>query len=286
MNNMRKAAIIMPALLGTAIAGAAGYRRSAARDEERVRQAIVAAAPPVSEAFSEALIADLPEVAQRYFRHAIAVGTPLASTAELEMRGTFLLGDTAGTANAYAMTAHQTLAPTRSAFLWQPRLRRGAMLITGSDGLRNGEAWTRFWLSGLVPVVNEVSREEDLVRSAAFRSAAEAIWLPTAMLPQTGARWRALGPDTAEVTMPSVAGPITNRLTIDKEGGLVEVVGLRWSNANRDKSFRLQPFGGMVKAERRFGGFTIPSQVSIGNHYGTPDFLPFFQAEITSARYR
>jgi hypothetical protein len=286
MSIIRKVAVIVPALLGTAAAGAATYRWSAAQEEEKVRRAIIAAAPPVAATFGEALIAELPEVAQRYFRHAIAVGTPLATTVELEMRGTFLLGETAATAQAYAMTAHQTLAPTRSEFLWQPRMRRGAMLITGSDGLAGGEAWTRFWLAGLVPVVNEVSRERDLVRSAAFRSAAEAMWLPAAMLPQAGARWRAVGPDMAEVTLPSVGGPITNRLTIGKDGRVLEVIGQRWSNANRDKRFRLQPFGGTVMAERQFGGFTIPSRVSIGNHYGTPDFLPFFQAEITDARYR
>jgi hypothetical protein len=75
-------------------------------------------------------------------------------------------------------------------------------------------------------------------------------------------------------------------LTIGKDGRVLEVIGQRWSNANRDRRFRLQPFGGTVMAEQRFGGFTIPSRVSIGNHYGTPDFLPFFQAEITDARYR
>ena len=285
MTPKRTIALLVPVLLGTAVAGTAAYRRSAAQGEEKLRRAIIETAPPAGGRFSEALIADLPDVARRYFRHAIAAGTPLATTAELEMRGTFLLGDTADTAQAYAMTAHQTLAPSRSAFLWQPRLRRGAMLITDSDGLEDGEAWTRFWLAGLVPVVNQVSRERDLVRSAAFRSAAEAIWLPAAMLPQSGARWRAVGPDTAEVTMPSIAGPITNRLRMDQDGRLLEVVGQRWSNANRDKRFRLQRFGGTVTAERRFGGFTIPSKVSIGNHYGTPDFLPFFQAEITDAHY-
>jgi len=44
----------------------------------------------------------------------------------------------------------------------------------------------------------------------------------------------------------------------------------------------MQPFAGTMLVERTFGGFTVPSKVSIGNHFGTPDFLPFFQAEITA----
>lgn len=286
MRLVRALAISLPALLGTAAIGGAAYRWSAARDEEKVRRAIISAAPAPTGVFDERLIAGLPEVVQRYFRHAIAPRTPLVSTVELQMRGTFLLGDTAATARSFKMTAEQTLAPTRSSFLWQPRMRRGGMAITGSDGLHAGIAWTRFWVAGLVPVANELSAEPDLVRSAAFRAAAEAIWVPSALLPQAGAVWREVGPNQAEVTLPTIAGPITNRLSFDQNGGVREMVGQRWSNANPEKRFQLQPFGGTVKAEHRFGGFTVPSRVSIGNHYGTPDYLPFFQAEITSARYR
>jgi hypothetical protein len=57
-----------------------------------------------------------------------------------------------------------------------------------------------------------------------------------------------------------------------------------WSNANSDMAFRLQPFGGTISAERTFGGYTILAKIKVGNHYGTGDYLPFFQAEISSAR--
>ncbi|MCW3797574.1 hypothetical protein OMW55_07130 [Sphingomonas sp. BN140010] len=286
MGLMRKVALGAGAVLGAGVALGAVYRQSGARDEQRVHRAMLDAAELAQARFDEQMLAGLPEVAKRYLRHAIAPGTPLATTVELDMRGTFLLGDTAEAARAYAMTARETLAPSRSAFLWQPRLVRGPVIITGSDGLHDGKAWTRFWVAGLVPVVNEVSSGPDLVRSAAFRAAAEAIWVPSTLLPQAGARWRQVGPDQAEVSVPTVAGPIANRLTLAPDGRLLEVVGQRWSNANPDKVFRLQPFGGTVLAERRFGGFTVPARVSIGNHFGTPDFLPFFQAEITAARFR
>ena len=34
-----------------------------------------------------------------------------------------------------------------------------------------------------------------------------------------------------------------------------------------------------------FGGFTIPSRVSVGNHFGMEDYYPFFRVRITAARY-
>jgi hypothetical protein len=61
--------------------------------------------------------------------------------------------------------------------------------------------------------------------------------------------------------------------------------GQRWSNANRDSVFREQPFGGTVSGEGRFQGLTVPTRISAGNHFGTPDYLPFFQARVTKARY-
>lgn len=284
MRPAKAVAIAVPALLGTALIGGAAYRWAGARAEDRTWAAISAAADRSPERFNPAMLDGLPEPARRYLAHAIAPGTPLRTTVELEMRGTFLLGDDRASAQPYAMTASQILAPP-DAFVWRPRMRSGAMTITGSDGLQVGEAWTRFWLLGLIPVANVRSRGEDLVRSASFRSAMEGIWAPATFLPLNGAHWRELGSDRARVTVPTGAGPISLDLTLAPDGRVTEITGQRWSNANPEKRFRFQPFGGTMEAEATFGGFTVPSRVKVGNHHGTPDYLPFFQVELTAACY-
>lgn len=232
--------------------------------------------------FSPEMVADQPETARRYFAHAIAPGTPLYTAVEVEMRGTFLLGDRARYSE-YAMAARQILRPPHE-FVWLPRFVSGPAVITGSDVLVDGKGWTRFWLNGLVPVAN-VASSADLVRSATFRAAVEGLWVPASFLPQNGVTWQQIGPDNARVTINRTTPPITLDLTLAADGAVKEVAGLRWSDANPDKRFKLQPFGGTVSAEATFGGVTIPSRLSVGNHYGTPDYLPFFQAEITRARY-
>jgi len=35
-----------------------------------------------------------------------------------------------------------------------------------------------------------------------------------------------------------------------------------------------------VRAERRFGEFTVPSSVTVGWWFGTPRYAPFFEAEV------
>ena len=200
------------------------------------------------------------------------------------MRGTFLLGDRAKF-QTYRMSARQALKPPDQ-FVWIAEMHSGSLTITGSDALVGGEAWTRFWLLQLVPVA-QARTSADLVRSAQFRAAVEgALWLPTSLLPGNGTQWEQTGPDTAHVTLRAGEAAITFSIVVDEQGAVKEVVGERWSNANPEKVFRRQPFGGTVLAERSFHGLTIPSRVSVGNHYGTDSYLPFFQAELTRVTFR
>ena len=121
----------------------------------------------------------------------------------------------------------------------------------------------------------------DLARAALSRPALEAIWAPASLLPQNGAVWAEAGPNSARITFPTGIEPIL--LVLDTDGSVLEVTTMRWSDANADKSFRLQPFGGTVEAEATIGGYTIPTQVKVGNHIGTDAYLPFFQARISEA---
>jgi hypothetical protein len=273
-------------LLLTAGAAAIGYYsyRSAMSEAREAYNRVAAATDAPPGRFDPKQITRLPKIAQRYFRHAIAPGTPLFSAVELEMEGTFLLGDKSKY-QTYAMSARQALR-SPDQFVWMPRMRSGVLTITGSDGHVQSEAWTRFWLLGLVPVAQDRS-SPDLVRSARFRAVVEsALWLPASLLPENGVEWQQLGADRARVTFHRVSPLIELELTLDKAGAVREAVGQRWSNANPERTFRLQPFGATMSEYRTFQGLTIPTRISAGNHFGTPDYLPFFQAHLTDASYR
>jgi hypothetical protein len=279
----RRLAFAAPiAAAGAALLARRSSRASLAEAEASWRR-IAAAADPAPPRFDpEAELSGLPEAARLYFRHAIAPGTPLSTTVCVEMDGTFLLGD-ARSHGSWSMTAREILAPPVG-FVWMPRLRSGPLLISGSDGLEGEEAWTRFHLAGLIPVARSRT-SPDLVRSARFRAAVEGLWAPASLLPRHGVRWEEAGADRARLVFERLDPPVVLELTLSPEGAVTALVGRRWSNANPEGVFRLQPFGGTVHGERRFGGFTIPNVLRIGNHYGTDDHLPFFQARVTSAGY-
>lgn len=177
--------------------------------------AALAAQDDAAETFDPAMIADLPEPARRYLTYSIAPGTPLRTTVELRMEGTFALGDRENH-RVLPMSARQVLSPPHS-FVWVPDIGSGLMRIWGSDGYVRGEAWTLFWVWGLIPVAR-ASGTGDLALSAAARSIMEAIWAPASLLPQNGARWDATGDDVAQVNLEIEGHELTMKLTLAQDG--------------------------------------------------------------------
>lgn len=275
--------LFLVALAALVVAGLAVGLWAHSRDQARMR-AVWAALERAREAdpprFDPAEIADLPEVAQRYFARAIEPGTPLHRVVRLRMEGSFVLNG-----NTLPMTARQILAPPAQGFVWQAEVGSGLMRFAGSDGFHahGGHAascWTRFWLHGLIPLVR-IADTDDHARAAATRVMLEAVWAPASLLPRYGAQWVQTGPDSAEVRYADVQGIEPMHLTLDATGNPVEVSALRWTDANPDKVYRLQPFGGRLLEMTRHQGFLVPTRVEMGNMWGTPAYAPFFHATIT-----
>lgn len=270
--------LTLSALLVLLLLAGAGLALLAIRDSReagRVTRQLLDRRDPAPPRFDPAMLDGLPEVARRYLSRAIAPGTPLSRVVELRMEGEFLLNG-----SPLAMRATQVLqAP--EAFVWQAGFGRGLLRIGGSDGLAGAESWTRFGLYGLLPVAR-VGGTADHRRSAATRALMESVWAPAALLPLFGARWEETGPDSARIWLP---GQEPMDMSLAPDGTIQSLTALRWSDANPEHRYRLQPFGGRVLESRTIDGFTIPTRVELGNHWGTPDFDGFFCARITSARW-
>lgn len=158
---------------------------------------------------------------------------------------------------------------------------RGGLPISGSDsGL-----WTRFRVLGLIPV-GRLGGNHDHARSAYGRYVAESVfWAPAALLPRPGVFWTELDDHSARVTV--TRGSLSQEVdvTVDGEGRPLEVAFQRWTDANPDKVHRLQPFGGYLSDFREVEGYRLPFRVEAGNMFGTPDYFPFFIADVTAIRF-
>jgi hypothetical protein len=246
--------------------------------ERRIWRSLEASAAPVGPAFSHSALADLPEPAQRYFRYTIAEGTPLVSFAEIDMGGQLGFG-TQADPGYRPMSATQVLAPP-DGLVWQ--LQVGS--ISGADIATPETSSTKFWLLNLIPVVR-VSGNRDHHRSSFGRVIAEAaIWVPASLLPSRTVRWEGVGDDTARVTITRGRYSQAVELTVAADGQPTRVVIERWSNENPRREFQLQPFGGYLSEFRDFDGYRLPTRVEGGNWIGTPDYFPFYKAEVQAIR--
>jgi hypothetical protein len=229
------------------------------------------ARPPAPVGFSEAELDGLPEPVQRYLRAAIAPGTPLASSALLRMRGHIKIG------RWVPFHARQLLAP-RYGFQWTAR---AGGVLTGFDRYADGQGQMRWKLLGLLPVMR--ADGPDVTRSAAGRAAAEAIWVPTTLLPRFGIRWTAVDDDHLVARYDVDAVEIEARYRIDADGRLASIVFDRWGDPRRTGTWGLHPFGGEMTARTTFDGLTIPSAGRFGWFYGTDQWSDgeFFRYQIT-----
>lgn len=245
-------------------------------EAERLRQW-----QPVAPArFTPDLIAHLPEPARRYFHYVILPDTPLYTVADIEMRGQFGMG---GPANPSYIDIHawQTLAPPQG-FVWSVTTERGQPRLSGSDS----GTWTRMWLWDVLPVARQ-GRNDDHALASFGRYIAEAVfWSPASLLPGPGITWEAIDADTARVTVTKQGMTQAVDIHVRADGQPDVVVFQRWSDANPQKRFQRQPFGGYLHDFQEFQGFRLPTRIEAGNHFGTPDYFPFFKVQVTGVTFR
>jgi hypothetical protein len=233
---------------------------------------------PTQQQFTEAMIAELPTPVQRYFLHAIVLGTPLATSAQLTMCGQFRFDPGKPW---LPMQAQEILNPR--GFIWRAKIGNGFSQFQGADYYCDRIGRMQFALLGLVPIVNV--QNVDIARSAIGRLAAELVWLPSALLLQQGVEWSAIDNHTLQARLRIDDEPVTLTLIVDDNGKLLESYALRWGDHTKDGSWAYIPMGGKCYTEHRFGGFTIPSQMGVGWWFGSEQYFEFFQSTIVQAEF-
>lgn len=220
------------------------------------------AAPPGTQTFHASQLAGLPEPVQRYLRHAIAEGAPLASAVRLKMHGEIRLNN-----RWYPFTAEQVNRWGRG-IIWQGSATMNGLPVRGADRMVDGAGSMHWKILGLIPVVNIAGA--DIARSAAGRLNIEAVWLPSVLL---GAEvtWTADSDRQICASFQAHGEQAKLELEVDAQGRLLTCRMPRWGNLSSG-TFRDEVFGGYAEAEHSFGGYTIPSQVGVGWYFGCERF--------------
>jgi hypothetical protein len=246
-------------------------------------QALAQTAKRTDAVFDASMVGGLAEPARRFFRYVIREGTPIRTVLLIRTSGEIGLG-TSDNPNYASMRAEQILAPPHG-LVWKLDAGRGFKRIAGSDGFDGETSWVRFWLLSAFPVVR-AGGTADHARAAFGRVVAEAVfWAPAALLPDNDVSWEAIGADTARATVTHNGMTQTVDVTVASDGQPTTVVIPRWSDANPERTYQLQPFGGYLSEFRDFEGYRLPTRVEGGNFIGTEEYFPFYKARVEGLHF-
>ena len=224
------------------------------------------------------LSVNLPEIAKRYFVHAISANTQLASAVRLKMHGEIKLK------GWQAFHADQVIC-ARKGMIWQATVRMNGLPIFGWDRVIKGEGAMQWKLLGLLPIVT--ASGPDVTRSAVGRMQGEYVWLPSALLDDT-VSWNALDSTHAQAHSTLLNETTCLQLEIAESGRLKTARFQRWGDPD-GSAHHYENFGVFVEQEDTFSGYTIPSRIRAGWYFGSERFEregEFFRATIDDAAYR
>jgi hypothetical protein len=150
-------------------------------------------------------IEGLPPPVQRYFRVALQEGLPIVRHARIHQRGQFLVRPEKNEWGSFI--AIQDIVPEPYGFVWDASIRMAPGLsVRVRDALVDGKGSMRGTLFGLKSVIR-MENTPEITSGALHRYLAEAVWVPTALLPSAGVTWTAVDDSTARAT--ATAGTTT-----------------------------------------------------------------------------
>jgi hypothetical protein len=215
----------------------------------------------------------LPEPVRRYLAHAVPSGEAGVPGVSLTMSGRVKAGVW------LPFTAMQRC--DGKSFLWRAAVGIGSLRpLEVTDRYDDAKGSMTGKLLGRWTLFEQT--DENVVRSAAGRTALEALFAPRALLPGRGYVWRAEGDDHIVASTEIPPEHVEVHLRIAPDGRLLNVVAQRWGEVSKG-AFAYLPFGADMHEERRFGDLVIPSRMTAGWKYGTDTYRPFFRATITTA---
>ena len=219
---MRVAAMTAGGVAG-GVAAAAGvgtlaWNRATARVTDRMA---ADAREEEAKPFSVDELEGLPAPVARYFRFALKPGQARIRSARLRQRGEFRSGGAGGAWSPFTAAEHFSAGP--AGFVWDARIRMAPLMaVRVRDSYVGGAGSMRAKVAALLPVVDQAGSPE-LASGALMRWLAEAVWLPTALLPGAGVRWEAVDDSTARATVEDAGNRVSLDFHFAPDGRVVRV---------------------------------------------------------------
>lgn len=150
------------------------------------------------------------------------------------------------------------------------------------DGYSARVASARVSLLSALPIASDSNRPE-LNSGALHRYLAEAVWYPTALLPQAGVRWQWVDELTASATLTDPAVTVRLEFRFDEVGHVISVsTPARWGRFNG--TYKQLPWEGHFKNYEDRCGVHVPLYGEVG-WYESEEWQVVWTGSLSEVKY-
>jgi hypothetical protein len=209
--------------------------------------------PALTARFFTEQVAELPAPVQRYFAFALSPGQPVVLAAHTTSRGEFRMSP-AGKWHTFTATQDYTVSP--HAFVWDAAIDVAPLIeVDVTDRYLDGEGGIHARIASVIPVVNEHATPE-LASGELLRYLAEAVVMPTALLPSSGVCWTAVDDNSARATLSDHDTTVSAIFHFGPRGEVVRVSAQRYRDASGTTV--LTPWVGQFRDYKSVQGMMVP----------------------------
>lgn len=225
----------------------------------------------------------LPAPVARYFRLVLKDGQPLISRARITHQGRFNLNGKENGWSSFKSTQHYSTNPP--GFIWDASITMAPLInVWVRDAYLRGAGSIQAKVLSVVPVAEEHDKPE-LNAGSLMRYLAEAVWLPTALLPTEsgGVKWKAIDQNTALATLSDGETTISLEFRFNEKG---EISGVYSAERFRDVKgkYELAAWAGKFWNYEERNGMRIPIQGEVEWQLASGN-LPYWKGRIMEVEY-
>lgn len=238
-----------------------GQAHESARADELVDTLIRSAPRPVIDNVDLNALSELPPPVARYFKQVLTQGQKPIKMATIRQSGVLRTSTT--TKSWSSFTAHQFVAPPATGFVWNARVEMPfATHVRVLDSYVTGVGSGRVSLMSAFAIASE-SGAAALNSGALHRYLAEAVWFPTALLPQSGVVWSPIHDRAA------LASLTDNGITVSlefrfNEAGEVTSIYSPGRFGRFDGEYKQVPWEGHFRNYQDRAGIRVPLYGEVG----------------------
>ena len=223
----------------------------------------------------------LPAPVQKYFKNVLPDGQLFIKTSRLEQNGKLKISPKSE--NWSAFKASQIISEDKVSFLWDAKINIVPLLyVRVIDSLVDGIGAGRVYLMSVLPIGSDENKLE-LNSGALYRYLAEAVWHPTALLPQSGVTWESVSEKKAIAHFAKFNISISLAFIFNSNNEIIGVYTKDRYGKFGDKYIKY-PWEGHFSDYKEFDGIKIPTKGEVGWHLPNGWWL-FWKGNIVDAKF-